>query len=206
MIPLEKLQSVLGVSTTAGFTTTNFLDIHRHVEGYLKRVIIIGLRLKGVQYKNAEFIVKRIQIDISTTIEKSWFLLDRTSSGHNNYINGLKSRHPDLFVLKETFVGFSSKYRNQVAHGIVGQISSQDAIDLLCHVDLSFYKKIEIMLKTEHGHSAFDSPRIWGASRGIDEPHVTTAERLGLGRRLSIAPQKITDVKNALAATRYPVP
>jgi len=204
MIPLEKLKAQLTITKTCGFTTAEFLDIHRYMEGYLKRVLFIGLRLKGVQYKNAEFIVSKIQLDIATAIGKSWFFLDQSGSKNGAFIKALESKHPDLFILKEVFITFCSRYRNQVAHGLIGQISGQDAIDLLCHVNLSFYKAIEAMLQAEFSCSAFDTPTLWGASRSLNEGHATTIARLSLGKYLSKAPQRVCDVKTALASTKYP--
>ncbi|EJE8694702.1 hypothetical protein M5264_004115 [Vibrio vulnificus] len=206
MIQLTKLSATLGTAKISGFTTTEFLHIHRHMEGYLKRVLLIGLRLKSVKYKDAEFIVDRIHLDIASTIDKCLYLLDGSGSTQGVYINGLKARHSDLFVLINIFVKFCSKYRNQVAHGIIGDISSQEALDVLCHVNLSLYKEFERVLMAEHSCSAFDEPKAWGASRGRDEDHLVTITRLRLGNSLAVAPQKVSDVKTALQSTGYPKP
>ena len=105
--------------------------------------------------------------------------------------------------MKGLFSDFSSHFRNRFAHGAVGDFSNQDLIQCLCHVDRSFYRAFEELLRGEYGKSAFDKPGEWGAKKGADEDIDNSIERLGLNTRIRSKPMKVEDVERKLADTNY---
>lgn len=78
MISNVNLKKVLDKSYTS-YSSDDVLKIHRHVEGYLKRVFLIGLRLNSVQYETARTIVDTAHLDIKSMVDKAWYLLDSSS-------------------------------------------------------------------------------------------------------------------------------
>ncbi|WP_291319354.1 hypothetical protein [Desulfonatronospira sp.] len=86
-----------------------------------------------------------------------------------------------------------------------GELKDPDLIRYLCHVNKSFFREFEILLKKEYGYSAFDKPGKWGAKRGLNEEIEKSANRLGLGKILE-KPLGLQAVKNRLAGTSYAKP
>ncbi|MDF9390600.1 hypothetical protein EXZ60_17625 [Vibrio sp. 1151_11] len=205
MISNVNLKKVLDKSY-ASYSSDDVLKIHRHVEGYLKRVFLIGLRLNSVQYETARTIVDTAHLDIKSMVAKAWYLLD--SSSHRNQsvaISHLSANYPDMIKLRDLFFSFSCVYRNKLAHGIIDTISGQELIDTLCHLNISFYKEMERVFQLEHGHSAYESPGDWGAARGTSEDVLVAMGRLHLGN-LSANPKSTAVVISELATTSYPKP
>jgi len=174
MIPKKEIRSTLDHSSSPD--EDEFLKVHRTVEGYLKRVLLIGLRLNSVQYENARRIIRMSYLDIKSLVDKSVRLLSKNSFGAEN----LAQRHPKFESVKNLFFEFSGVHRNRISHGIATSYS-QDFLLLLCHVDASFVTEYERTLQNEFGHSAFDQPSDWGASRGKSETPQHSINRLNLG-------------------------
>lgn len=133
MISLTQLKSGLS-SRKVNYTSSEFFDIHRYIEAYIKRILLISLRLNDVKYKEATRIVESTYINTTNLIEKVLFLLDQSSSKQNQVIANLKKKHNDYFELKELLLKFSSKYRNWLAHGTIGELKDPELIRYLCHV------------------------------------------------------------------------
>jgi hypothetical protein len=204
MISLKKIKSDLS-SRKVNYDSPEFFDIHRSIEAYIKRILLISLRIKGIKYKESTVIVERTYISTADLIEKVLFLLDQSSSKQAEVVGELKKRYKDFFVLKELLLKFSSKFRNLLAHGTIGELKDPELIRYLCHVNKSFYQEFENLLKKEYGHSAFDKPGDWGAKRGVDEEIEKSAKRLRLGKILN-QPLSLETVKNKLADTKYAKP
>jgi hypothetical protein len=204
MISLTQLKSGLS-SQRVSYDSSEFFDIHRNIEAYIKRILLIGLRLNGIKYKEATTIVESTYINTAKLIEKVLFLLDQSKSNQQQVIIELKIKHKEFFVLKELLLKFSSKYRNWLAHGTISELKHPELIRYLCHINKSFFKEFESLLKIEHGNSAFDKPRDWGAKRGVDEEIGTSAKRLGLGKILD-QPMTLQAVKKLLTGINYAKP
>jgi hypothetical protein len=192
-------------SRKVNYISSEFFDLHRYIEAYIKRILLIALRLNGVKYKESTIIVERTYLNTAKLIETVLFLLDQSGDNQNMVVSKLKKRHKDFFVLKELLLKFSSKYRNWLAHGAIIELKDTDLINHLCYVNKSFFKEFENLLKNEYGHSAFNKPGDWGAKKGVDEKIEDTAKRLGLGRILD-QPLTLQVVKNRLSTTNYANP
>lgn len=167
--------------------------------------MLIGLRLKGVQYANSEKIIEGTYIPTAHLIEKVLWLLDSTGDRQNKVVGELKKSYPDFFILKDLVGKFTSIYRNRLAHGTIDKLADKELLNFLCHTNKSFFQAFEYLLKNEHGHSAFDKPGDWGASTGSQENIESTVKRLSLGSLVK-QPMQLKDVKSQLQLTAYAKP
>jgi hypothetical protein len=204
MISLTQLKIGL-TSRKVRYVSSEFFDIHRYTEAYIKRILFISLRLNEVKYEESRKIIESTYLNTANLIEKVLFLIDQSGNKQQKVVNELKERYKDFFTLKELLLKFSSKYRNWLAHGTIDELKNPELINYLCHVNKSFFNEFEILLKHEYGHSAFDMPRDWGAKRGKDEDIEESAKRIGLGRILD-QPMALKVVKNRLMSTNYAKP
>lgn len=197
MISPSQLNAVLG-DLSQPRTAESFIRLHRHLEGYFKRVMLIGLRLHGAQYKTASLIVDTIHLNAITQIEKALVLLDASSRRHLEILNEIKQDHQPVFALMKLFTDFSSRYRNRLAHGVIDEIRDELVLDLLFRVDQGLFLECESMLKARHGQSALAQPNAWGARRGTGENLDSLVKRLALGK-VSPSPISIRAVLSALS-------
>ena len=124
-------------SRKVNYSSSEFFDIHRYIEAYIKRILLIGLRLNGVKYVESTIIVESTYINTSNLIEKVLFLLDQSGDNQKVVVDKLKIKHKDFFVLKELLLKFSSNYRNWIAHGAIIELKDPELIKYLCHVNKS---------------------------------------------------------------------
>lgn len=201
MISPTQLRKVLGDRSSKRSSDT-FFKLHVHIEGYVKRVMLIGLRLNGCQYNNSQRIVESTYITTANLIEKVLWLIDGVDKKQGEVIADLKDKHEDFFKIKELVINYSAVYRNRLAHGTINVLNDQDKIDSLCHVNHTFFLAFEKLLKNEYGHSAFETPGSWGAKTGTNEDITKTVKRLKLGSIVK-EPLSITKVHEALQGTEY---
>jgi len=204
MIALKQLKSELS-SKKSNITSSDFFNLHRFLEAYIKRVLLISLRINGVKYEESTNIVEKTYVNTAALIDKVFFLLDQTGRKQQDVISDLKNTYKDFFVLCELVIKFSAKYRNKLAHGSINELRNPELLNILHHVNTSFFIEFENILKQEYGHSAFEEPRAWGAKRGVNEDISKSAKRLELGKILD-EPLTLTMVKNKLATTTYSTP
>jgi hypothetical protein len=196
MISPSALKDILGAPNPPK-TTDSFIQIHRHLEGYFKRVLFIGLRLNGAQYSTGQLIINSVHMDVTSQIKKAITLIDRRSDCYSIIIDALEAEYRSLFKLFELFQNFSAKYRNRIAHGIISEIRDPAILESLIRVDQLLFKEFETMLMAEHGHSALQMPKDWGARRGTKESADSLIKRLKLGK-ISLQPIAIKDVHRVL--------
>lgn len=77
MISIQQIRSGL-TSRKVNYVSSEFFDIHRYIEAYIKRILLIGLRLNTVKYKESTIIVESTYLNTASLIEKVFFLLDQT--------------------------------------------------------------------------------------------------------------------------------
>jgi len=198
MISLSRLKDNLLSSQESVFQSNDFLMLHRFVEAYLKRVLLIGLRLHGVQYEASKKIIEGTYLNTSSLINKCMLLLSASGTKQAEIENVLKSQYPDFIELRKLFLDFTSKYRNVLAHGLIDEIKDNELLDTLCVANKRFVSCFESVLKNEFGHSAFETPTDWGASRGHKEDIEKTISRLKLGSMTS-KPMTLSKAKETLS-------
>lgn len=196
MISPSALRDILGAPNPPK-TTDSFIQVHRHLEGYFKRVLFIGLRINGAQYSTGQAIIHSVHMDVTSQITKAIALVDRRSDSHGKIIDAAKTKYKSLFTLIELFQNFSARFRNRITHGIVTEIRDSAILESLIRVDQLLFMEFEAMLMAEHGHSALQMPKDWGARRGTKESTDSLIKRLNLGK-ISLQPMAIKDVHNAL--------
>jgi len=131
-----------------------FLDLHFTLEGYLRRLIFIGLRLNDVRYKTAQLAIKKYHEGLNALIDKIWELLKFDEKEINSFGNYSK--------LKNYVINITSKYRNYRTHGIYDVITDKELFKNLILVDKNFICEIEKFLNEKKHLSCFDQPNKWG--------------------------------------------
>ncbi len=123
----EKMGSITEISVPS------FIDRHRYAEGYLRRLLLIGLRLNGVQYKQAQKIVELSFLNNRALLEKVFILL----SQHEFTLKQAKTKYSRFATSIDLFLNFTSPYRNLLIHGILDTIQDLKLIEYLClHIPL----------------------------------------------------------------------
>jgi len=180
MINVNKIRSVT-LETHPETTTKGFLDLHIHVEAYIKRVMLIGLRLNRVQYDSAVKMVEGTFIPVANLIEKAFKLLDSGLNRPSSF-QAILNSHSTFSTYNTIFKSFTTVYRNRLVHGTVDEIRDNALLDLLLSVDRNFVIAFEQVLQAEYEASAFVTPTTWGAVRGNREEIDATVKRLNLGK------------------------
>ncbi len=201
MISLKKLKEKLLSNQSSEFKPSEFLLLHRYSEAYLKRVLLIGLRLRGAQYESSKKIVENTYLTTKALIPKCMVLLMRDGTKQKDVEKMLLSKYPDFIDLQNLFLEFTSKYRNILAHGLIDEIKDAELLDTLCLTNKRFIQCFERVLQSEFGHSAFDTPKCWGAIRGLAEDIEKTVSRLRLGS-ITSKPMTLAKAQIILSKTK----
>ena len=159
MIFLKKFKQYLA-ETPEYLSSDVFLKMHKYVEGYLRRLELIGLRLNNVQYKSAQELISLTYLNNRALLQAVFKLLSKG----NKRLEELEATYPDLKILIKLFFEFSSIYRNRLVHGVLEEIHDEETLKYCYLVDKSFVLELERVLELEFGHSAFDKPKKWGAT------------------------------------------
>ncbi|MEZ8719054.1 hypothetical protein AB6D81_24095 [Vibrio splendidus] len=202
MIGPTKIGEVLNSRKDVEYTSQSFFKTHTHLEAYVKRVLLISLRLKGVQYDNSVKIVESTYINTASLIDKVLALLDSTNKKQADVLADLKIKYPEFFTCKSLVLDFSSIYRNRLAHGTISELKDTELIKLLCMTNYAFYQSFEKLLASEYSHSALEKPGVWGAKRGKAEGIEITVKSLKLGSIVK-EPKSKSTVKALLKSTAY---
>lgn len=140
------------------FNTDYFMRSYRTCESYFKRIVFIGLRLKGVQYNQAERIIRTTFMPVRDILRKGLELLDKNKS--EQIIE--KAAVQNSFNL---FLKFSVPYRNLVSHGVLTEIDDQKTLRLLIELNIKMIKEIEHEVGKTFNRSILDEPKKWGARK-----------------------------------------
>ena len=180
-------------------SSDGFLYLHRHVEGYTRRVLFIGLRLHDVRYATAEMLIDQGKLSFYDSVRVALNLVLRRDQSIKDISKELVQTHPRFVAFFGLVLEFTTKYRNALAHGLVQKVKDPEILGLLFRIDLEFLQCFEALLHAEKGRSAYDKPRDWGALRGKEENIATVVQRLRL-RGLSDRPLRIEEVRARIAA------
>lgn len=198
MIGVKNLQSVFE-SKSGNITTIDFINIHRGVEAYLRRLLFIGLRLNGVQYKTASEVVCMSYSNNRDLIKNTIKLISLNTIA----LEDLEEQNSDFKALLQLFFEFTSVYRNRVFHGVEGEIYDSLTLQYCYLIDKSLIVEFELSLQYFGFKSAFETPKAWGASRSVNpEKFDQVINRLKLGK-LSKNPMSTISVQNLIARTKY---
>lgn len=201
MIGPTKIREILNPSKME-YTNQIFFKTHTHLEAYIKRVLLVALRLKGVKYENSVKIVESTYLNTAHLIDKVLVLLDTKSCSQKDALNNLKLKYPDFFTCHDLVLNFSAVYRNRLAHGTISELKDPELLKLLCQTNYAFFQSFEDLLKQEYFHSALEKPKDWGAKRGNNEAIETTIKNLKLGSIVK-EPKSKSQVETLLKSTPY---
>jgi hypothetical protein len=198
MVNLKNLKNLVE-SNPSNITTTDFVNLHVGIESYLKRLLFIGLRLNGVQYKTATEVVSMTNLQNRQLIKKTIKLI----SQNKKTLTDFENHNTDFKVILDLFFEFTSVYRNRVVHG-VDEIIYDNTILRYCYfIDKCLIREFEMTLISHGFNSAFDTPKTWGASRSKNtENFDEIIKRLDLGK-IAKTPRGIISVQNTLSRTKY---
>jgi len=193
MTNLKNIKEKMGPVTE--ISISSFIDRHRYAEGYLRRLLLIGLRLNSVQYKQAQKIIELTFMNISALLEKVFILI----SPHKFTLKDARIKYPHFATSIDLFLKFTSPYRNMLIHGVMDIVPDLELLEYLCRADRQFLIEFEKLLKSEFGRSAFDEPRQWGAQIGkLEEDLPAVIKRLKLGKVLAGKPMPFNEAKSRL--------
>ncbi len=158
MVALKQCQKILNKNE---ISDEYFLELHFCIEGCIKRLLFIGLRLNGVEYKTARESIDKYYKPFPSMLEVAFSL-----AGFD-YKKDL-CKYKNYKEIEEFFLGFSTKYRNYRVHGVMDKISSKnnELLKTLITLDKLFIKTINDFIAEEKGVTIFDKPRKWGAKKG----------------------------------------
>jgi hypothetical protein len=189
----EKMRPVTEVSILS------FIDRHRCVEGYLRRLLLIGLRLNAVQYRQAQRIIQSSRLFMPDIMKKSIDLISRNRFSFKE----AKTKYPEFATATDLFMKFTSPYRNLLVHGIIDTIHELQLLQDLCQADRQFLLQFEKFLQAEFNKSAFDKPTTWGAQKGRQNEELPVViKRLGLGKVFKGRPMSIVEARKRLEILR----
>lgn len=198
MINLTNLKNLLS-QNTQNLTTDDFIKIHKSFEGYIRRLLLIGLRLNGVKYETSVEVIDMSYLNNRDLIRITIELITRGTKSLNYFEN----HNPDLKVLLELFFDFTTIYRNRVIHGVDERINDPTILRHCYFIDKFLIEEFESTLISLKYKSAFDKPTEWGATRITSDENINQViARLKIGR-LTKVPKGIVSVQNAIAKTKY---
>lgn len=168
MIVLAECRSVL---SSIEISDNYFLKQHFYMEGYLKRLLFIGLRLNSVQYKMAQDVIAAYHEPLEKMIERAWSL-----SGFD-YKHDV-SNYGNYKSLEIYFVKFTAKYRNYRVHGVYDKIKDDELLELLITINFRYFNICNSYINSKGRPSVFNEPKDWGAKKGLQENMAQVYSRL----------------------------
>jgi hypothetical protein len=193
MLNLERAQQTIAESAVS---LPYFIKLHLTVEGLFKRLLFIGLRKNGIQYKTAEQAIAEYWEPANHVIKKAWTLC------------GMDYKHtvlsdPQYKIMQNLFTGFTSKYRNCLIHGNDGALHNEELVKTLIQVDKLFIRSIETVLKTNNKPSLFEPPRAWGIKPGTITSLDEVFTKLLEDKKIKESPLSLEEVKKQLSQAEF---
>lgn len=146
---------------------SDFLELHKDIEGYFRRLLYISLRLKGLSDDFSKKITSRCSLNSNEVLTKSFDLISQKKTnlnGEKMTYKSIEDKYDRFKTLFRYYKNYSSRYRNLYLHGIIENIGDVE-IRLSYIVEKKLLLEIENILKKEYGKSATDKPTSWGATR-----------------------------------------
>ena len=138
--------------------TFYFMKSYRTCESYFNRIVFIGLRLKGIQYNQAEKIIRTTYIPVRDALRKGLDLLDAKKSVQIIQKEAVQGSF-------NLFLNFSVPYRNLVSHGVISEINDHKTLEVLIELNIKMIKEIEHEVGKTFNRSFLDEPKKWGARK-----------------------------------------
>ena len=154
---LTEFQEILKDTTVS---TEQFLRVHCCIEELFRRLLLIGLRLKGVQFKESAAI--SVIYYSNKRIETMEMILKYCGIDYKEM-----RKFRNFEILQTLYLQFTSRHRNRLMHGEALTYSDKELLELLISVDKSFIGEIQAYLTSISKPSIFDTPAKWGAKKGI---------------------------------------
>lgn len=154
MLPISEMQEIINSSE---ISDKHFLNLHITIESYIKRLVLIGLRNKGAQYKVAEKCANKFYVQPSEMMKIIWGLLDIS--------NEELVEDKTYTSINNCHLNFTSVYRNERLHGVIPEIQDEGLLKLLIKLDKAYINLLEKTCQRLRKASCFDTPKKWGISK-----------------------------------------
>jgi hypothetical protein len=171
----------------------DFMQMHKAVESYLKRVLFIALRKKGVSYKNCQGVIKSSFLTNDKLFEKVINLLNelKISETYQNDTLNVK-------VLFYLFHNFSSVFRNRIVHGIIPELNDKEVLKYCYIINKNLIMKIEESLFEVYSSRALDNLETWKFDRRVandnrNVENIIAKYRLGARTRIAISKKNVKE-------------
>lgn len=198
MISLTNLKKKINEAPDE-ITSADFLRMHQYVEGYLRRLQLIGLRLNNVQYATSRELIQLTYLNNRALLEAVFKLISKG----NLKLHAAEAKHPNLKILTELFFNLAAIYRNRLVHGVLDKIRDEELLQMCYQVDRYLIIELERVMQAEFQHSAFDPPKSWGATTiRTTETIDQIRKRLKLGKIVK-SPMTLTKAQAQFKKTTY---
>lgn len=188
---MKELKKILE-NSPENLDTIYFINVHKGVELYIRRLLLIGLRLNEVKYETSEEVIKMSFANNREIINKSIELITKGK----NTLADFERKSKNLKVLLELFFDFTSIYRNRVVHGIYESIRDSNILKYCYLIDKYLIIEFEKTLEMMGYNSAFATPTEWGAKRSSKEESIDTIITRLKFRKISKVPKSLSQVKD----------
>lgn len=193
---LQRTRAKMPATTTA----RSFLEQHRRVEAYLRRLILIALRRKGVTYNRARSEAEAVYFRGGSRAfldnVKSLLEIDSDPSG----VGG-----PSYEVLERLWLKFCCPYRNKLSHGGVHAFGLDDPTPkLLLHVNRCFVLELDGRIRRKYKRDPLGHLKVWKLPKGAEVSDDAILEALRFPN--SRSPMSLGDVRRDLDGTCHRAP
>jgi len=154
-----------------------FLRVHCCVEELFRRLLLIGLRLKGVQYNDAVTISEIYYESMNDKFIKK--VIEYCGLNYNKLID-----FGNYKTFQALFLEFAKPHRNKLVHGLALNYSDNELLELLISIDKCLIQELEAFFNQENKLSFFDPPKKWGAKRIAKKADIKKIYKELLGRNL----------------------
>jgi len=201
MINLNNLKNLIKSQNPQNLTTDDFIKIHKGFEGYIRRLLLIGLRINGVKYETSQNVITMLFVRSNRELIKTTIKL--ITKGAKS-LDDFETHNLDLKELLGLFFDFTTIYRNKIFHGIDENINDVTILRHCYFIDKFLIEEFELTLNFLNYKSAFDKPSEWGATRTTSNDTIEQViNQLNLGKIDKKKPKDIVSVQNAIARTKY---
>jgi hypothetical protein len=154
------IRSLITNEKEGELNTDDFMQMHKAVESYLKRLLLIALRRKGISYKNCQEVIKSSFLANDKLFNKVIVLLDELKSSET-----YKNDTLNVNILFDLFKNFSSVFRNKVVHGVITEINDKEVLKYCILINKNLIIKIEESLSSVYENKALEELKNWKFER-----------------------------------------
>jgi len=147
-----------------------------------RRLLLIGLRLKGLQYNDAVHISENYYEGMGEKFIKR--VIEYCGIDYQELI-----RFGDYKILQDLFVKFTKRHRNRLMHGVALTYTDEKMLELLISIDKRLILELEAFFAQKKKLSFFDPPKKWGAGKVKEKADIDKICKELFGKKLPPQPE-----------------